>query len=120
MLPSTYGGYHEASDSDFTIVSISLEGHNFPSGQIAIQAIALFGNQYPTNIQNGTVYGFEGVTSGWSNYQRLTIDETKPSSSESNDIEIATLLTIILVVLANVTLALLHYFKRSKSKEKIE
>src|SRR5665648_370788 len=34
VLPSTYGGYHKASDSDFTTVSLSLEGKQFPSGQI--------------------------------------------------------------------------------------
>ncbi|MEJ2241399.1 MAG: hypothetical protein P8Y18_04575 [Candidatus Bathyarchaeota archaeon] len=78
VLPSTYGGYHEASDSEFTKVSISLEGHKFPSGQIDIQTIALVGNQYPTDIQNGAVYGFDGVTSSWSNYQTLTIRENLP------------------------------------------
>ena len=79
VLPSTYGGYHKASDSEFTEVSLSLEGHQFPSGQIDIQAIALIGNQYPTNMQNGTVYGFEGETSDWSNYQTLTIEEAAPA-----------------------------------------
>ena len=79
VLPSTYGGYYNASDSDFTEVSLSLEGYHFPSGQIDIQAFALVGNQYPTNMQNGTVYGFEGEISGWSNTQTLTIDENLPS-----------------------------------------
>lgn len=75
VLPSTYGGYHEASNSEFTAVSLSIKDHHFPSGQIDIQAMALVGNQFPTDLQNSTVYGFEGVTSSWSNYQTLTIGE---------------------------------------------
>jgi hypothetical protein len=80
VLPSTYGGYYKASDTEFTVVSLSIEGHHFPSGQIDIQAIALVGNQYPTDMQNGTVYGFEGEISAWSNIQTLTLNynETIP------------------------------------------
>jgi hypothetical protein len=80
VLPSTYGGYYKASDTEFTVVSLSIEGHHFPSGQIDIQAIALVGNQYPTDMQNGTVYGFEGEISAWSNTQTLTLNynETIP------------------------------------------
>ncbi|UCC57914.1 MAG: hypothetical protein JSW14_06000 [Candidatus Bathyarchaeum sp.] len=106
VLPSTYGGYYTASDSDFTVVSFSLEGHHFPSGQIDIQAIALVGNQYPTNMQNGTVYGFEGVISGWSNTQTLTIGENLPSSTE--------LIAIVVAVVVAVTMGLLCYFKKRK------
>jgi hypothetical protein len=84
VLPSTYGGYYEASDSDFTAISLSLKGYYFPSGQIDIQAMALVGTQYPTNMQNGTVYGFEGVISGWSNAQTLAIGENlNPTPSPS-------------------------------------
>lgn len=103
VLPSTYGGYYKASDSDSTEVSLSLEGHHFPSGQIDIQAIALAGNQYPTNMQNGTVYGFDGVTSSWSNYQTLTI----PASTEHIEI-------ILLVILIGTVIGvgLLVYFKK--------
>ena len=75
VLPSTYGGYYKATDSDFTAVSLSLEGYSFPSGQVDIQAVALVGNQYPTNMQNGTVYGFEGVTSDWSSTQTIKVAE---------------------------------------------
>jgi hypothetical protein len=105
VLPSTYGGYYKSSDSDFTVVSLSLEGHHFPSGQIDIQAIALVGNQYPTNMQNGTVYGFEGVTSSWSNYQTLAVGENLPFSIW---------LAIILVVVVAVIGGLLVYFKKCK------
>jgi len=103
VLPSTYGGYYKASDSDFTVASLSLEGHHFPSGQIDIQAIALAGNQYPTNMQNGTVYGFEGEIGGWSNYQTLTISENVPYSTE-----------LVIVVVVAVAVAVLGVTYRRK------
>lgn len=106
VLPSTYGGYYKASDSDFTVVSLSVDGHHFPSGQIDIQAIALVGNQYPTNIQNGTVYGFEGIMSGWSNIQTLAIGENRLSSTE--------LIAIIVAIVAAVIVVSLGYFKKRK------
>ena len=102
VLPSTYGGYYEASDFEFTVVSLSLESHHFPSGQIDIQAIALIGNQYPTDMQNGTVYGFEGEISSWSNIQTLTIDE--------NQLWLVIVLVVVVVILAG----LLGYFKKRK------
>ena len=77
--PSTYGGYYKASDSDFSVVLLSLEGYDFPSGQVDIQAIALVGNQYQTDIQNGTVYGFDGLMSGWSETQTITMGESQTS-----------------------------------------
>jgi len=103
VLPSTYGGYHKASDSDSTVITLSLERHQFPSGQIDIQAIALAGNQYPTNMQNGTVYGFDGITSSWSNYQTLTI----PASTQLIEI-------ILLVILIGTVIGvgLIVYFKK--------
>ena len=92
VLPSTYGGYYKASDSDFTTVSLSLKGKQFPSGQIGIQVIALIGNQYPTNEQreNRTIYAFEGETSDWSNPQTIAVPfqikyKHKPSYSPRHD-----------------------------------
>ena len=114
VIPSTYGGYYKASDSDFTVVSLSLEGHHFPSGQIDIQAIALVGNQYPTNLQNGTVYGFEGVTSSWSNYQTLAVGENLPSSTDPSVFQSSIWLATILVVVVAVIGGLLVYFKKRK------
>jgi len=114
VLPSTYGGYYKAFDSDSTVVSLSLEGHHFPSGQIDIQAIALAGNQYPTNMQNGTVYGFDGVTSSWSNYQTLTINENLPSSNEQSVFQTSIRIAIIVAVVAAVIVGLLVYFKKRK------
>ncbi len=75
VLPSTYGGYYKASDYDFTVVSLSLEGHHFSSEQIDVRVIALVGNQYPTNMQGGSVYGFEGVVGYWSDIQTVTFEE---------------------------------------------
>ena len=75
VLPSTYGGYHEASDSEYTVVILSLEGRHYPSGQIDIQVIAHFGNQYPTDIENGGVYAFEGVVGSWSDEQTFALKE---------------------------------------------
>ncbi len=112
-LPSTYGAYYKASDSDFTIVSLSLESHHFPSEQIDIQAIALVGNQYPTNMQNGTVYGFQGVNSGWSNIQTLTIGENLSSSTEPNVFQAVMVFAIVVAVVATVV-GLLVYFKKRK------
>ena len=84
VLPSTYGGYYKASGSDFTKVSLSLEGKQFPSGQIDIQAVALIGKQYPTNEQNGTVYAFEGEYSGWSNTQAIAVPSSSNSPTNTN------------------------------------
>jgi len=82
---------------------LSLEGYHFPIGQIDIQAVALVGNQYPTHIQNGTVYGFEGIICGWSNTQTLTIGENLPSS--------IALIAIVVAIVAAVILVSLGYFK---------
>ena len=66
VLPSTYEGYHKASDSDFTTVLLSLKGKQYPSGQIDIQVIALIGIQYPTfdqqKVGRMVHYAFEGET----------------------------------------------------------
>jgi hypothetical protein len=105
VLPSTYGGYYKASDSDFTIVSLSLKGHQFPSGQIDIQATALIGKQYPTNEQNGTVYAFEGEYSGWSSTQTITIPAS--SSSPSPSVPELSWLVIIPLMVAMLSVALI-------------
>ncbi len=113
VLPSTYGGYYEASDSDFTVVSLSLKGKQFPSGQIGIQATALVGNQYPTSEQNGTVYAFEGHYSGWSNTQYIAIPASSSSPTPSPTSPIPTINTgsltepfpTVLFVIASVIIA---------------
>ena len=113
VLPSTYGGYHKASDYEFTVVSLSLEGYHFPSGLIDIQAIALVGNQFPTTMQNGTVYGFEGETSSWSNYQTLTVSENLPFSIGG-----AIVLVVVVVVLVVTLIYMQRFHKQNQRIEK--
>jgi hypothetical protein len=118
---STYRGYYKASDSDFTVVSLSLGGYHFSSGQIDIQAIALVGNQYPTDMQNGTVYGFEGEISGWSNTQTLIITSSSSPSPTSPDqdtqqtdvVQVILALALIVIVIG-AGLGLLVYLIRKK------
>jgi hypothetical protein len=118
---STYGGYYKASDSDFTAVSLSLGGYHFSSGQIDIQAIALVGNQYPTDMQNGTVYGFEGEISGWSNTQTLIITSSSlpsPTSpdqdTQQTDVVQVILALALIVIVIGAGLGLLVYLIRKK------
>jgi hypothetical protein len=120
---STYGGYYKASDSEFTVVSLSIESYNFSSGQIDIQAIALVGNQYPTDMQNGAVYGFEGEMSVWSNTQTVTIGESQtstptqtpsqePQQTEQLDVIIGVAITVAVI---GAGLGLLIYLMKRKS-----
>jgi len=80
---SSYGTYYKASNSDYTVVSFPLGSYPLTgildSEQVDLQVIALIGNEFPTSYENGSVYGFDGVTSGWSNVQTITI----PISSNS-------------------------------------
>ena len=86
---SSYGTYYEASASDYTIISFPIDDYPFEgenhhtgiskSGPIDMQVIALIGIEFPTDHQGGRVYGFDGVTSDWSNTQAITI----PASSSS-------------------------------------
>ena len=80
---SSYGTYYKASTSDYTVVSFPLGSYPLTgilgSGQVDLQVMALIGNEVPTNYENGTVYGFDGVTSVWSDVQTITI----PISSSS-------------------------------------
>ena len=114
VLPSTYGGYYKASDSEFTIVSLSLEGHQFPSRQIDIQAAALIGKQYPTSIQNGTVYGFEGKYSDWSNTQTITIAASlnsptpMPTPITTGNLALTLTISVIVVIIALAIIQLLY------------
>lgn len=118
--PSTYGGYYKASDSEFTVVSLSLGGYHFSSGQIDIQAIALVGNQYPTDMQNGTVYGFEGEMSGWSNTQTLIITSSSspsptspdPDTQQTDVVQVILALALIVIVIGAGLGLLIYLIKR--------
>ena len=83
VLPSTYGTYFMASNSDYSIVSFPIGTYPLVgllnSGYIDVQVIALIGNEVPTNYENGTVYGFDGVTGVWSSTQTIAV----PLSSSS-------------------------------------
>jgi hypothetical protein len=83
VLPSTYGTYYKASTSDYTTLSFPIGTYPLTgilnSGQVDVQVMALIGNEVPTNYENETVYGFNGITSVWSNIQTITI----PTSSIS-------------------------------------
>jgi len=111
VLPSTYGGYYKASDSDFTVVSLSLEGRQFPSEQIDVQVIALVGNQYPTDLQGGSVYGFEGVVGNWSDIQTVTFEENA-------DIPEFPSWTILVAGLSVVLILSIIFLQRIKKKRK--
>jgi hypothetical protein len=82
--PSSYGTYYKASTSDYTTVSFPLGRYPLTgildSGQVDLQVMALVGNEVPTNYENGTVYGFDGVESVWSSTQ--TIDSTLTKEPE--------------------------------------
>jgi hypothetical protein len=66
---SSYGTYYEASDSDYTIVSFSLDDYPFDginhhtgiskNGPIDMQVIALLALRFQPRNKNGTVYRFE-------------------------------------------------------------
>ena len=76
------------SNSDFTVASYSLEG-GFPfwngisSGQVDFQVEALVGGIYRISPQFASGYEFNGVTSGWSNTQTVTVPASTSSSSTS-------------------------------------
>jgi hypothetical protein len=93
---SSYGTYYEASGSDYTIVSFSLDDYPFDginhhtgiskNGPIDMQVIALVGIEIPTTEQNGTVYRFEGEISDWSNIQTITLPASSSSSTPTSPI----------------------------------
>jgi len=108
---STYGTYYKASSSDYTTVLLPLERYQL-SGlsvykQVHFQAMALVGNDFPTTLEEGNVYGFEGVESEWSNIQTLTIIDYT--------------LTIIMAIILTVTIAVgvvaYFYFKKRKKRQ---
>ena len=116
VLPSSYGTLYEASNSDYTVVSFTLESYPLTgilgSGKIDVQVMALIGNEFPTNYENGTVYGFDGVTSVWSSTQTIAID----GNASIHQVPFSTLLvvTVIVTVVAVVTVGFLVYVKKLK------
>ena len=123
---SSYGTYYKASDSDYTVVSFLLGSYPLTgildSGKIDMQVMALIGNEVPTNEQNGTVYGFNGVTSVWSNTQTITTGEISVSPTPTPIVpEFSSWIIPLLLTIMAASAGLLFYFKkrRPKSGDKI-
>ena len=113
---SSYGTYYKASNSNYTVVSFPLGSYPLTnilgSGQIDLQVMALIGNEVPTNEQNGTVYGFDGVTSVWSNTQTITLPAS--SSSPSPTVPEFSWLTILPLLALVLSVALFLKHRQSK------
>jgi hypothetical protein len=111
---SSYGTYYKASTSDYTIVSFPAGSYPLTgiidSGQVDLQVIALIGNEVPTNYENGTVYGFDGVESVWSSIQTIDFTLTK----EPEPFPTALVATASGVSIAIIGVGLLVYFKKRK------
>ena len=116
VLPSTYGTYYEASNFDYTVVSFTFESYPLTgilgSGKVDVQVMALIGNEFPTNYENGTVYGFDGVTSVWSSTQTIAID----GNTSINQVPFSTLIivAVIITVVIVFSIGVIVYFKRHK------
>ena len=111
---SSYGTYYKASISDYTIVSFQIGSYPLTgilaSGQVDLQVMALVGTEVPTNYENGTVYGFDGVTSVWSNTQTVDFTLTKePEPFPTTLVATASGLAITII-----GVGLLIYFKKRK------
>jgi hypothetical protein len=117
---SSYGTYYKASASDYTVVSFPLGSYPLTgilgSGQVDPQVMALIGNEVPTNYENGSVYGFDGVTSVWSDIQTITIpiSSSSPTATPTTSIQSWVAAVTLLVVLA-VAAGLFVYFKKNKN-----
>ena len=126
VLPSTYGTYYKASDSEYTVVSFPLG--NYPlkgissSGQIDMQVVALIGNEVPTNYENGTVYTFYGATSAWSNTQTVAVplspSPTINTGQYTPQADPLTLLVVTLVIAAVIIASVILYRSLRGKKEK--
>jgi hypothetical protein len=121
---SSYGTYYKASNSDYTVVSFPLGSYPLTgilgSGQIDLQVMALIGNEVPTNYENGTVYGFDGVTSVWSSTQTITIpiSSSSPTATPTTSIQ-GWVAAVTLVVVLAVAAGLLVYFKKHQPKSRL-
>ncbi len=116
---SSYGTYYKASASDYTVVSFPLGSYPLTdilgSGQVDLQVMALIGNEVPTNYENGSVYGFDGVTSVWSSSQTITVlnNSTSPTPAVP---EFSSLSILLMVLMA--TVASLLLFRRHRKTTK--
>ena len=124
---SSYGTYYKASASDDTLVSFPLGSYPLTgilgSGQVDLQVMALIGNEVPTNYENGSVYGFDGITSSWSDVQTVTIpiSSSSPSATPTTSIQgwvtqLTNIGIITVVILAIITSLLLYRRHRKNAK----
>ena len=108
---SSYGTYYKASTSDYTVVSFPLGSYPLTgilgSGQVDLQIMALIGNEVPTNYENGTVYGFDGVTSVWSNEQTITMPASSTSLTPTPTVAEFSWLAILLLLLSMLCIAMI-------------
>ena len=72
-----------------------------------MQVMALVGNEVPTNYENGTVYGFDGVTSVWSSTQTITISENSGSPTPTPTVPELSWLAIVLLLLSGFSVAVM-------------
>ncbi len=82
------GGFLLKSSADYTIVYYSLEGgppfsNGLSAGQVDFQVEAAVGGIFRISPQFASGYQFEGVASGWSNTQTVTIPAGSISASAS-------------------------------------
>jgi hypothetical protein len=118
---SSYGTYYKSSASDYTVVSFPFGSYPLTgilgSGQVDLQVMAHIGNEVPTNYENGTVYGFDGVESVWSNTQTITIpiSSSSPTATPTTSIQ-GWVAAVTLVVVLAVAAGLLVYLKKRRPK----
>jgi hypothetical protein len=123
---SSYGTYYKASASDYTVVSFPLGSYPLTgilgSGKVDLQVMALIGNEVPTNYENGTVYGFDGVTSVWSSTQTFTVPESSNSPMPTqidigfSNLALTIIISITVVIIALVAILLLYRRHRKTAK----
>ncbi len=119
---SSYGTYYKASNSDYTVVSFPLGSYPLTgilgSGQVDLQVMALVGNEVPTNYENGTVYGFYGATSVWSNTHTIAIpvssSPTVNTGQHTPQGEPLTVLVVALLVAAVIIASIILYRNHQK------
>ena len=114
---SSYGTYYKASASDSTVVSFPLGSYPLTgilgSGQVDIQVMALIGNEIPTNYENGTVFGFDGVESVWSSTQTIAVPVSSssptpmPTPIAIGSLALTLTISIIVVIIALAIILLL-------------
>jgi hypothetical protein len=84
------------------------------SGKVDLQVMALIGKEVPTTYENGTVYGFDGVTSVWSSTQTITVpvSSSSPTPIAIGSLNLTVAISVIVVILALAIILLLYRMHR--------